>query len=386
MLAALSVARPSTRFSITLIGIAPLPDPPFERNAVMGTARTAAVANMDREVEQSTSRAIAAREVEQTRPRTALESLASRLKVDPKVLTTTLRSTAFSACKTNEEFVALVIVANEYGLNPLLKEIYAFPAKGGGIVPMVSIDGWIRLMNSHPQFDGIEFEHNMDAKGNLYAIEAIIWRKDRSKPIKVMELLSENKRGTEPWKLMESRMLRHRALIQCVRIAFGFSGIAEEGEAELINITPQPARQAALPDNRTMGEQIGDELPAFDGQTGEIIEQKAEAEPARNATTGMTEVSEEDARALDQRQAAEQTMLDIDGPADAEGEGADEESPAAATLRTLWDRLEAATTKQQVAGIEADFLRDKPGFGDEPAAAFQRAVDKRAKQLPNEEG
>jgi phage recombination protein Bet len=347
----------------------------------MGTARATAVANMNRELDASTDRAIAAREVEQTRPRTALESLAMRLKVDPKVLTTTLRSTAFSACKTNEEFVALVIVANEYGLNPLLKEIYAFPAKGGGIVPMVSIDGWIRLMNSHPQFDGLEFDHIHDPKGNLSAIEAVIWRKDRSKPIKVMELLSENKRGTEPWKLMESRMLRHRALIQAVRIAFGFSGIAEEGEAELINITPQPSQQARLPDNRPMGEQLGDEIPNYDGNTGEVIDQKAEPEPARDAKTGMTEVDEETARTLDQ--ATEQPSLDIDAAAEGEAEG---ESPAEAALRTLWDRLEATTTKQQVAGVEADFLRDKAGFDDEAAATFQRAVDKRAKQLPNGEG
>ena len=60
---------------------------------------------------------------------------------------------------TESELLALVVVANEYGLNPFLKEIYAFPAKGGGIVPVVSIDGWLRMVNDHPQMDGIVTNH-----------------------------------------------------------------------------------------------------------------------------------------------------------------------------------------------------------------------------------
>jgi hypothetical protein len=39
----------------------------------------------------------------------------------------------------------------------------------------------------------------------------------------VTEFLAECKRGTEPWKNMPRRMLRHKALIQCARVAFGFA-------------------------------------------------------------------------------------------------------------------------------------------------------------------
>ncbi len=41
------------------------------------------------------------------------------------------------------------------------------------------------------------------------------------------------KRNTEPWK-MEHRMLRHKAVMQCARIAFGFSGIHDEDDAGVI--------------------------------------------------------------------------------------------------------------------------------------------------------
>lgn len=347
-------------------------------------ARSRAIANENASIEASQSRAIAAREVEQSRPRTALELLAGRLSVDPKVLTTTLRSTVFSACRSNEEFIALVVVANEYQLNPLLKEIYAFPAKGGGIVPMVGVDGWMKLMNSHPMFDGIEFMDLTNGKGDVVAIEAIVYRKDRAHPTKIIEYLDECRRGTEPWKMMPRRMLRNRTICQAARLAFGFTGIAVEGDEEVTvdrgTITPQ-----SLPDTRSTAEYLDDEIPSYDSQTGEVIDQPAE--PARDAQTGMTEVDEATARELDQRQAAEETMQAIDGPP--EGDGGDQpepedEGPAAKQLRLFWNRLEAAKTKQDVVGIEADFLKVRAVFDDEPAAAFDKAITRQMKALPNE--
>lgn len=164
----------------------------------------------------------------------ALSVMADRFSVEPQKLLSTLKSTVFKGA-SDDELLALVVVANEYGLNPLTKEIYAFPAKGGGIVPIVSVDGWANLANSHPQFDGLDFEWHHDSEGKLVACTCSIWRKDRSRPIKVTEYLSECKRGTEPWK-MEHRMLRHKALIQCARLAFGYSGVYDEDEARDIGI------------------------------------------------------------------------------------------------------------------------------------------------------
>lgn len=166
--------------------------------------------------------------------------MAARINVEPEKLHATLKATVFKGA-TNEELLALVVVANEYGLNPLLKELYAFPAKGGGIVPVVSIDGWVSMVNNHPQMDGMEFNHHHSDSGKIEAVTCRIYRKDRSRPIEVKEYLSECKRNTEPWK-MENRMLRHKALMQCARYAFGFSGITDEDEAAstpgMRNVTP----------------------------------------------------------------------------------------------------------------------------------------------------
>ena len=160
----------------------------------------------------------------------ALEIMASKLNIDSGKMLETLKATVFKNA-TNEELVALVVVANEYGLNPFLKELYAFPAKGGGIVPVVSVDGWIKMINRQPQFDGIDFSYETSEDGTPFSCTANIYDKGRSRPTSVTEYYSECFRATEPWKQMPRRMLRHKAMIQAGRVAFGFSGVHDEDEA-----------------------------------------------------------------------------------------------------------------------------------------------------------
>ncbi len=170
-----------------------------------------------------------------------LATVAERYGMDPQKFADTLRATAFREVKTNEQFAALLVVAHQYGLNPLTKELYAFPdSKSGGVVPVVGVDGWSRIINEHPQFDGIEFrdaEATVRPEGGKVApewIEAVIYRKDRSHPTVAREYLDECYRPTGPWRSHTKRMLRHKALVQAARMAFGFAGIYDPDEAERI--------------------------------------------------------------------------------------------------------------------------------------------------------
>ncbi len=160
----------------------------------------------------------------------ALEIMAARLGCESAKLLTTLKATCFKGDVTNEQMMALTIVANQYQLNPFTKELYAFPDKGGGIVPVVGVDGWARIINEHPQFDGMEFDMSADGAECVCRI----YRKDRAHAIEVTEYLSECKRNTDPWRTSPRRMLRHKAMIQCARYAFGFAGIYDQDEAERI--------------------------------------------------------------------------------------------------------------------------------------------------------
>ena len=169
---------------------------------------------------------------------TALATLAGKLaervgmdSVDPQELITTLRQTAFKGDASDAQFIALLIVANQYGLNPWTKEIYAFPDE---------------------------------------SCTCRIYRKDRNHPICVTEWMDECRREpfktregreiTGPWQSHPKRMLRHKAMIQCARLAFGFAGIYDKDEAERIventayTAERQPERDITPVNDETMQE------------------------------------------------------------------------------------------------------------------------------------
>lgn len=173
---------------------------------------------------------------------TALQTLTGNLAKqfnmgDGSDLTNTLKATAFKSGTqvSDAQMTALLVVANQYGLNPFTREIYAFPDKGG-IVPVVGLDGWSRIINSHAQFDGMDFDQDADS------CTCTIHRKDRSHPVRVTEWMAECKRNTVPWTSHPKRMLRHKAMIQCARLAFGFTGIYEQDEAERILEADKPRK------------------------------------------------------------------------------------------------------------------------------------------------
>lgn len=172
-------------------------------------------------------------------------------------LISTLKQTAFKGDASDAQFTALMVVANQYGLNPWTREIYAFPDKQNGIVPVVGVDGWSRIINEHPQFDGLEFEMPEDGS----ECTCVIYRKDRTHPIKVTEYKDEcyrkpfqSKSGYEvtgPWQSHPKRMLRHKAMIQCARLAFGYTGIFDEDEAQRIvekDVTPDGSHETKPPE------------------------------------------------------------------------------------------------------------------------------------------
>lgn len=152
-----------------------------------------------------------------------------------------LKATAFKGPASDAQLTALLIVAQQYDLNPFTKEIFAFPDKGG-IVPVVGLDGWSRIINSNPQFDGMDFEQDDES------CTCIIHRKDRGHPVRVTEWMSECRRNTQPWQSHPKRMLRHKSMIQCARLAFGFVGIYEQDEAErILESTASDTRQTRSP-------------------------------------------------------------------------------------------------------------------------------------------
>lgn len=162
-----------------------------------------------------------------------LSDMAAHYGMDRRAFELTLRRTIMPENTSNEQCAAFLLVAKQHKLNPFTKEIFAFPSRGG-IQPVVSVDGWMKLINSHPDFDGMEFKDHLDGNGQMTAITCRMFRKSRSHPVEVTEYMSECRRSTDTWKQWPARMLRHKATIQAARYAFGFAGIMEPDEVERI--------------------------------------------------------------------------------------------------------------------------------------------------------
>lgn len=240
-------------------------------------------------------------EVKQT---SLLAKFGKKYSVEPTKVYETLCKTAFKDAQNVEQVIALLVVADQYGLNPFTKEIFAFPdVKTGAVVPVVGIDGWNRIAQQHPQFDGLELRYSEettipeDGKECHEWIEAVIYRKDREHAVVVREFLDEcykplgkypdgNKHKPGPWQTHTKRMLRHKALIQGYRIAFGFHGIYDPDEAanfidieggavipERLTPPPQPNLSFAESSEKAAkesAEQEGGEPPAVEPEaTGE---------------------------------------------------------------------------------------------------------------------
>jgi phage recombination protein Bet len=174
--------------------------------------------------------------------RSLIAVLAAQYDMEPGPFMDAIVQTVMPTDKqiTNAMVAAFLMVCNEHGLNPFTREIFAFPSKTGGIQPIVSIDGWVKLINQHPQFAGMDLAMDVDEKtGKPISCTCTIYRKDRPEhATPITEYYDECYRNTDPWNKMPKRMMRHKAVKEAGRYTFGFAGIMDEDEArDAINIT-----------------------------------------------------------------------------------------------------------------------------------------------------
>jgi hypothetical protein len=103
-------------------------------------------------------------------------------------------------------------------------EIATHQYEDGHWQAFITIDGWSKLINSHPAFSGISFTESSELVGGVPTwMSCTIYRNDRVVPIEVKEYLCEIQTEHSIWKNMPRRMLRHHVIAQCARLSFGVS-------------------------------------------------------------------------------------------------------------------------------------------------------------------
>jgi hypothetical protein len=113
-------------------------------------------------------------------------------------------------------------LAHQHQLDPILGEIQVMPVDQGPQV-FITMDGWMKIMNLHPHFQGLSLRESTSTEASEQWMECCIYRDDRILPIVVKEYLIELQTDHPSWQQMPRRMLRHRAIQQCARLAFGIA-------------------------------------------------------------------------------------------------------------------------------------------------------------------
>jgi hypothetical protein len=115
----------------------------------------------------------------------------------------------------------LLRLANKYQLDPLSDEISLLQGRDQNYQPFITIDGWSKLINNHPQYAGMSLRDSTELIDGIPSwIECTIYRNDRILPIVIKEYFEEVRTNHPSWQQMPRRMLRHRVIQQCARLAF----------------------------------------------------------------------------------------------------------------------------------------------------------------------
>jgi RecT family len=133
--------------------------------------------------------------------------------------------------------VQLLRLANKYQLDPLSDEIALLQNQDQTYQPFITIDGWSKLINNHPQYAGMSLRDSTELIDGIPTwMECTIYRNDRILPIVIKEYLEEVKTDHPSWQQMPRRMLRHRVIQQCARLAFNISKNEEVHKLEITKI------------------------------------------------------------------------------------------------------------------------------------------------------
>ncbi len=190
-----------------------------------------------------------------------IERAVARSGLTKESFVKTITQTAFNGITawTQTDLERLLIAAENYQLNPLNREIFAISQSIEPLQPVllvVGVDGWSKILNAHPQFDGVQFVESSERLENVPLwIECTIHRKDRSVPVSVKEYFQEVRGEHISWLTHPRRMLRHKALTQCARLAFSLSGIYDNDEAQRIQSAknlPLTRRKIIKPSNNEL--------------------------------------------------------------------------------------------------------------------------------------
>lgn len=147
-----------------------------------------------------------------------------------------------------DEFEMFMSLAKRYNLDPFQKEIF-FWKYGNKPTIMTSRDGYLKIANEHPKFDGyisdvvyendkfkklpdgtVEHEYTVKNRGRIVGAYCLVYRKDRRIPVYVFAPYSDYKKGSDVWKKYPHAMILKCSESMSLKRAFSVSGLVSREE------------------------------------------------------------------------------------------------------------------------------------------------------------
>ena len=158
---------------------------------------------------------------------------------DPVVIETIKQTVCKGA--SNAQLQMFLEVCRRTGLDPFLKEIWFVAEKS---IIMAARDGYLRVANEHPMFDGIETRVERDEK--MLPIKAVctVWRKDRGHPTVCEAYFNEYRAGGPVWSKYPSAMISKVAEVLALKRSFAINGVVSEVEMDATFTPAEGSREA----------------------------------------------------------------------------------------------------------------------------------------------
>jgi phage recombination protein Bet len=143
----------------------------------------------------------------------------------PEVIATIKQTVAKGA--SDAQLQMFLEVCRGTGLNPFLKEIWFIAEKG---IIMAGRDGYLRVANEDPSFDGMETRVERDSNSIPVKATCTVWRKDRAHPIICEAYYSEYRKTSPVWSQYPSAMISKVAEVLALKRSFSINGVVTEEE------------------------------------------------------------------------------------------------------------------------------------------------------------
>jgi phage recombination protein Bet len=183
------------------------------------------------------------------------ENLIKELEQKRQVIKNTVAKDA-----NNDEFEMFMHLAKTYGLDPFQKEIYFWKDKTGTPTIMTSRDGYLKIANSHPAYEGkvsdiicendifektgkndVKHNYGLKSRGKIVGAYSVIYRSDRKIPEFIFVNFDEyNKPNSTVWRNYPSAMILKVAEAMGLKRAFSVSGLVSREEIDSEPMLPEP--------------------------------------------------------------------------------------------------------------------------------------------------